>query len=1425
MKNLGILLVTILIMTLAGNPSNAQTMGQYSSMPPIAAEGTKPNVMIAISNDHTGFNRGFATGYDNSLDYYGYFDANKEYSYSGSYFIPVGYTVNHYTSSNTNWSGNFLNWATMSHADFLRKALTGGRRSADTVSDGGTRLIRADVSPHPFTQSYTGSDRAQLVPAAYANTSYGLYSNGTTMTVNGDTFTVEVQTCLSSLIDAASCVEYPAGNWKPAGLLQKYADKMDFGLMTYSHLRADQGGVLRRQLGPITDDFAVNNGQENTAADNMITYINSYTQKGWDPLAEMYYEALRYFSGETMATNDYGINNLQSDDGATVLGHKNSLPWIDDSSAQVREHDPVKSTCQKHNIVIINDEYPSRDSDSLPGNRMNPSWSPQPTNIYSGFNVSEWTDRVGAAEGINGTSRITANVLGGSADNNCNVKAIDLLSNVHGICPSETTSQGSFNLAGLSYYAMSQDIRPDIVGDQHLRTYNIAFRAASGTYAVPPAPMNQMWLAAKYGNFDDRNGNSYPDLDEEWMENVAACKTAATAAGLTGTAYRTYMDDDSCLPKGFTYAEKGSEIADALTRILDDVLKRAASGTSVSVLSTSGQGEGNLVQAYYRPAVTTAAEDIMWTGYLQSLFVDTRGFLREDTNGNHTLDEDADKIVKYFNDTDFNTRVKRFSVSSTNQFPDTSTTTPEAVIEMGEVKTVWEGGKALAARSASSRKIFTFIDKDQNLVPADNSIDNAGEVVEFTTTNLAVIQPYLGLANLATTGYLGDTQAKRTKNLIQFIRGNDPAAGLNPSAFDDPTLIQLRNRVIDGQVWKLGDIIRSTPVAVSAPPDNYGQLYGDSSYEAYLNKYRNRETVIYVGGNDGMLHAFTSWQYNKSTRAFDQPSASVSGEIIGDELWGYIPQNLLPHLQWLSRRDYSHVFYMDLQPRIFDARVFANDAVHPNGWGTVLVVGMNMGGGSINVTDDFDYDNTTADQIRNFSPSYVALDVTDPRNPKLMWERSYADLGFTQSIPAVLRVGNNKSNGTNWNSHSSLGTGSRGSATMGYWSLVFGSGPDDYLGNSSRNGHVYVVSLATGEPYKNGTNDWLFETSEGRAFLGSAATIDKSLNYNVDAAYIGLTTDTSSSAIPALNWAGGIYKVTIPWLGDLSTTTGKASYGNTTTAAFQNNPIATTKPWTLTKMYTSARPITAPPSLSVDKFENVLVFAGTGRFYSLGTDSDQDSLDIERLYGIKDPFFNKAHLVDPPTSTADYYMNYGHNLTLDLNDLFDANPYEVVSTGKVFTLSGTTFTPYGSFDKLLTAARAEDGWSRDMVVETTAAERSLTKPAIIGGISLFTTFTPLGDECSFGGESHLYALYFETGTAFKKPIIGVETMSIDGETQDRNRYRDDLGSGSTSSVGLHVVGDEVTGYVQQGTGDVVEIDLDPALSIKSGIRSWRQLYD
>ena len=66
----------------------------------------------------------------------------------------------------------------------------------------------------------------------------------------------------------------------------------------------------------------------------------------------------------------------------------------------------------------------------------------------------------------------------------------------------------------------------------------------------------------------------------------------------------------------------------------------------------------------------------------------------------------------------------------------------------------------------------------------------------------------------------------------------------------------------DGRLWKLGDIIHSTPTSVAQPLADYDLLYNDASYYEYYMKQRGRETAVYVGSNTGMLHAFTGWVYN-----------------------------------------------------------------------------------------------------------------------------------------------------------------------------------------------------------------------------------------------------------------------------------------------------------------------------------------------------------------------------------------------------------------------------------------------------------------------------------------------------------------------------------------------------------------------------------
>ena len=81
----------------------------------------------------------------------------------------------------------------------------------------------------------------------------------------------------------------------------------------------------------------------------------------------------------------------------------------------------------------------------------------------------------------------------------------------------------------------------------------------------------------------------------------------------------------------------------------------------------------------------------------------------------------------------------------------------------------------------------------------------------------------------------------------------------------------------------------------------------------------------------------------------DYNGTAVTEHPLGAEIWAYVPMNLLPHLKWLTDPNYTHVYYVDGKPKVFDAKIFTADSDHPGGWGTVLVVGMRFGGGAMTV--------------------------------------------------------------------------------------------------------------------------------------------------------------------------------------------------------------------------------------------------------------------------------------------------------------------------------------------------------------------------------------------------------------------------------------------------------------------------------------------
>jgi type IV pilus assembly protein PilY1 len=212
---------------------------------------------------------------------------------------------------------------------------------------------------------------------------------------------------------------------------------------------------------------------------------------------------------------------------------------------------------------------------------------------------------------------------------------------------------------------------------------------------------------------------------------------------------------------------------------------------------------------------------------------------------------------------------------------------------------------------------------------------------------------------------LNDTQKDKLgsdpKKVVEFIRGKDPDSSGNRANM-------------------LGDIVHASPVFI--------------------------DDVVYVGANDGMLHAF---------KASD-----------GTEIFGYVPYLVFDHLKDLADPDYDHRFYVDLTPTVKKGETLLKSS----GEQAILVGGLGKGG-----------------------MGYFALDITNPNamgEDQVLWEfpnKNTAavhveDMGYSFSKPVVVRSYKKQSVGGDYT-----------------WVVIAGNGYNSPNGNSV----LFILDAATGE--------------------------------------------------------------------------------------------------------------------------------------------------------------------------------------------------------------------------------------------------------------------------------------------------------------------------------------------------------------------------
>jgi type IV pilus assembly protein PilY1 len=244
---------------------------------------------------------------------------------------------------------------------------------------------------------------------------------------------------------------------------------------------------------------------------------------------------------------------------------------------------------------------------------------------------------------------------------------------------------------------------------------------------------------------------------------------------------------------------------------------------------------------------------------------------------------------------------------------------------------LWSAQTQLDAQTSDSRLIATW---DPTVSAGTPFRWNAGT-------------PTTGIAGTTLLGRELETFAPDTngQDVLKYLRGSNAQEVRNGGQF--------RNRT-----HKLGDIVDSSPLYVGVP----SSTNQTASYVTFAVANANRPPVVYVGANDGMLHAFDA--------------------VAGYERFAYMPHGGYANLIKLASPYYNaqHQFYVNGSPQASDVQ-FADLSWH------TLLVGVQAQGGS----------------------SVFALDVTNPAAitseaalaADVLWDFTDPDMGLGFSTPAL----------------------------------------------------------------------------------------------------------------------------------------------------------------------------------------------------------------------------------------------------------------------------------------------------------------------------------------------------------------------------------------------------------------------------------------
>ncbi len=535
----------------------------------------------------------------------------------------------------------------------------------------------------------------------------------------------------------------------------------------------------------------------------------------------------------------------------------------------------------------------------------------------------------------------------------------------------------------------------------------------------------------------------------------------------------------------------------------------------------------------------------------------------------------------------------------------------------------------------------------------------------------------------------------------------------------------------------LGDIIRSTPVIVEAPRKYYS--FDNYRYFKYGNA-ASRSSMVYVGSNDGALHALDL--------------------ATGVEQWRFYPEAVHDTLNMAASDptydscdlfNYCHRYTVDGSPVVADVYLGsayvvtdANGNITDPGWRTVLVNGLGNGGSAY-----FALDITTA---TNF-------DDVDPIT--YLWQFEDTELGFSTSTPGIERVSYDSTAITDF----------------GGWAAFFGSGFDIGSNQLTKEAYAYGIEVYTGDPlWQSGGVDI------NRVKLEVANTL----------AYDGQTAEFVAGSVVTGSTSGAT--ATIGTVLDEGDTGSLILVSNSISGTFQDNETITGSGGGVALVNGTLSSTSLDNALSdslvvdidYDDYGDTLYFGDLyGRMFRLtdigkdqepqvsllfdiGTASHDTPIRAGGAYAYSETdnevwlYFGTGQYeeqVDKYTTEQQYFFGLKDNLASPTETVGLDSLVSLVSTEVTSSISGESAT----YRVIVGSNPGNEPWYVQLIADTNPSERVIARPMVVGGVVFFTTFRPDDDVCAGNGEAWLYALDYETGLPPDDPVFDING---DGEFND-----------------------------------------------------------